>query len=72
MISEGLIIAMLLCVGLAILAYKMQSLPVIFISSIGWVISGLFLFQQTDEILPMLLIIMLAVAQFMLITKEVR
>ncbi len=70
MISEGLIIAMLLCVGLTVLAVKMRSLPVIFISSVGWTICGLQIWQQTEEVLPMLLVFMLAVAQFMLINKE--
>ena len=70
MITEGLIIAMLLCVGLAVLAVKMRSLPVIFISSVGWTICGLQIWQQTEEILPMLLVFMLAVSQFMLINKD--
>ena len=42
----------------------------LFISSIGWVICGLQIFQQTDEILPTLLIMMLAVSQFILINKQ--
>ena len=62
MITEGLIIAMLLCVGLAVLAVKMRSLPVIFISSVGWTICGLQIWQQTEEVLPMLLVFMLAVS----------
>ncbi len=70
MITEGLIIAMLLCVGLTVLAVKMRSLPVIFISSVGWTICGLQIWQQTEEVLPMLLVFMLAIAQFMLINKE--
>jgi hypothetical protein len=61
---------MLLCVGLTVLAVKMRSLPVIFISSVGWTICGLQIWQQTEEVLPMLLVFMLAVAQFMLINKE--
>lgn len=70
MITEGLIIAMLLCVGLALLAVKMHSLPIIFISSVGWTICGLQVWQQTEEVLPMLLIFMLAMAQFILLNKE--
>jgi hypothetical protein len=70
MISEGLIIACLLCVGLALLAYRMSSLPIIFISSLGWVICGLQIWQQTQEILPTILIMMLSVSQFMLINKQ--
>ncbi len=70
MITDGLIIACIICVGLALLAYRMHSLPIIFISSTGWVICGLQIFQQTDEILPTLLIMMLAVSQFMLINRQ--
>lgn len=69
-ISDGLIIACIVCVGLALLAYKMHSLPIIFVSSLGWVICGLQIFQQTGEILPTILVMMLAVSQFMLINKE--
>ena len=70
MISEGLIISFLVCIGLSILGYFKSSLPVIFISSIGYVICGLLLFQQIEEILPLLLLLMLAVSQFMFVKKE--
>lgn len=70
MISEGLIISFLVCIGLSILGYWKKSLPVIFISSIGYVICGLLLFQQIEEILPLLLLLMLAVSQFMFVKKE--
>ena len=70
MISEGLIIACLVCIALSILAYIMKSLPVIFISSIGWLICGLKIFQQTEDMLPMLLLFVLSFGQFMFIKKE--
>lgn len=70
MITEGLIIACLACIGLSILAYAMKSLPIIFISSIGWLICGLEIFQQTEDVLPMLLLFMLSFGQFMFIKKE--
>lgn len=70
MISEGLIIAYLVCIGLSLLGYWKKSLPVIFISSIGYLICGLQTFQQINEILPMLLLLMLAVAQFIFVKKE--
>lgn len=70
MISEGLIIAFIVCIGLTILAYKMSSLPIIFISSIGYMICGLQTFQQTEEVLPMLMLFILSIGQFMLIKKE--
>lgn len=70
MISEGLIIAFIVCVGLTFLAYKMSSLPIIFISSIGYMICGLQTFQQTEEVLPMLMLFILSIGQFMLIKRE--
>ena len=70
MITEGLIIALIVCLGLSILAYLMKSLPFIFISSIGWLICGLEIFQQTEDMLPMFLLFVLAIGQFMFIKKE--
>lgn len=70
MISEGLIIAFLVCIGLSIFAIYTKNLPVIFISSIGYLICGLQTFQQTEEILPLLLLLILAISQFVLIKKE--
>ena len=67
--TEGLIMAMLVSLALAILAYKMQSLPVMFISSLGWTISGMQIFEQTEEVLPMVLILMLAFGQFFIVKK---
>ncbi len=70
MITEGLAISFLVCVGLSILGFWKKSLPVIFISSLGYVICGLLLFQQINEILPLLLLLMLAVSQFLFLKKE--
>jgi hypothetical protein len=52
------------------MGYYHKSLPIIFISSIGYVICGLQIFQQTEEMLPMLLIFMFAIGQFLFIKKE--
>lgn len=68
--TEGLIISMLLAVALSLLAFKMKSNPVMFISSLGWMVSGLQVYQQTEEILPVALTLMLAFSQFFLINKE--
>ena len=70
MITESLIIACIVCIGLSILAYLMKSLPFIFISSIGWLICGLQIFQQTEDMLPMMLLFVFAFGQFMFIKKE--
>ena len=68
--TEGLILAMLLSVALAILAYIMHSLPVMFISSIGWTVSSLQIWEQTAEVLPMALMLMLAFGQFFVIRRD--
>jgi len=70
MITEGLVITMLASVLLLILALKMRSLPVLFISSLGWLISALQVYQQTAEITPMLLLLMVAFAQFFILRPE--
>lgn len=68
--TDGLIIAMLASLAILILAYKMQSLPLIFISSLGWMVSGLQVWQQTEEVLPMILLMMLAFGQFFLVNRR--
>lgn len=65
--TDGLIIAMVIAGALALLAIKMQSLPVMFVSSLGWAVIGLQTYDQTAEVLPMILILMLAFAQFFII-----
>lgn len=70
MITEGLVITMLASVLLLILALKMRSLPVLFVSSLGWLISALQVYQQTSEITPMLLLMMVAFAQFFVFRPE--
>lgn len=67
--TEGLIIAMLIAAALLIIGYKMRSLPVIFISSLGWLICGMQVFKQTTEVLPMILLFMLAISQFFILKR---
>lgn len=62
--------ALIISAVLTLLAYKMQSMPIIFISSLGWMISGLQVWQQTTEVLPMILLLMLAFGQFFLINRR--
>ena len=70
MISEGLIIACIVCVGLTILGFYKHNLPIVFVSSIGYLICGLMIFKQTTEILPFFLLLMFAFGQFMVVKKE--
>lgn len=68
--TEGLICALIFSAILTIIAVRMQSLPVIFISSIGWTIAGMQVYDETAAILPMMLLFMLAVSQFFMIRGE--
>lgn len=68
--TEGLIIAMLAALAIAVIAYMLQSLPLIFMSSVGWSVAALQVFQQTEEILPMALLFMLAFGQFFIVRRN--
>ncbi len=68
--TEGLICALIFSAILLIIAIRMQSLPVIFISSLGWTVAALQLYDETAAILPMMLLFMLAVSQFFMIRGE--
>ena len=70
MITEGLILGLLASGALLLLGAKMKSLPVVFVSSLGWCISGLQVYQQTEEVLPMAMLMMIAFAQFFLIRER--
>jgi hypothetical protein len=68
--TEGLMLAILIALALSILAFKMKSLPIMFISSLGWLIAALQVYEQTQETLPMALMMMLSFGQFFLIKRE--
>ncbi len=67
MVTEGLILSLLVSGALLLVGYRMRSKPVLFISSLGWMICGLQAFQQTGEILPMVLLMMLSFSQFFIV-----
>lgn len=67
MVTEGLILSLLVSGALLLVGYRMRSKPVLFVSSLGWMICGLQAFQQTDEILPMVLLMMLSFSQFFIV-----
>ena len=66
MITEGVLLGLALSGVLLVIGAKKSSRPVIFVSSVGWMICGLQIFQQTDEPLPMALLMFLSISQFML------
>jgi len=62
-ISDGLALAMLLSLLLLAIGFKMRSRPVVFVSSLGWLISSLKVYQELQDPLPMALLMMVAFAQ---------
>jgi len=70
MLTDGLMLAMLVSLLLCGIGLKMRSLPIIFISSLGWVVSALQVYQQTSEPLPMMLMMMLSVGQFFILKSK--
>lgn len=72
MITEGVLLGLVFSGILLLLGAKKNARPVIFISSLGWMICGLQIFQQTEEILPTVLLMMLAISQFLLLGAKER
>lgn len=70
--TDGLILAIIFAGVLALVALKMDSLPVMFVSSVGWAVTSLEMFQETGEMLPTALVLMLAFAQFFLVKRGYR
>lgn len=66
-VSSEQIFAMLLCLFLAYIGYKMRSWTFTVISSLGWLIIGLNIYQATEDSLIFCLIFAIAVGQAFLI-----
>lgn len=72
MIDEMMILAMLLCVGIAAIGLKMRLWQVTFVSSVGWVIIAMRVFDANEDYLVLALMIMVALAQIFMIRTERR
>ena len=68
--TEGLIIALLASIMLLLLGLKMRRIQIIFISSLGWMISALQVYDQTHEMLPVALLLMISISQFFILSKR--
>lgn len=70
MIDEMVILAMLLCVGIAAIGLKMRLWQVTFVSSIGWVIIAIRIFDTNEDYLVLALMLMVALSQIFMIRKD--
>lgn len=70
MIDEMVVLAMLLCVGIAAIGLKMRLWQVTFVSSIGWVIIAMRMFDAYEDYLVLALMLMVALSQIFMIRKD--
>ena len=68
--TEGLILALLASLLLLIIGFKMRRIQIIFVSSLGWMISALKVYQETSDPLPMGLLLMISISQFFILAKR--
>lgn len=69
MLDDITILAMLLCVALAVIGFKFRSLPVMVMSSLGWVILAIQLYQEFESVLVLALMMMVAIAQTIMVIR---
>lgn len=69
---ETVLFSLVFCAVISGIAYKVQSLPAMFISSLGLVITALRLWQIYEEVLPMLMLFFIAFVQPMLVRSYAR
>lgn len=70
--NEVLILSMILAAGLAVMGFKFRSVPLLVISSLGWVLVSLELYDAyaADAMLPMALLWMVAFSQILMGAKS--
>ena len=69
MLTDGLILSLIISGALSLLGWKLKNQAVTFISSLGWLICSLQVYQETAAALPMILILMLSVSQVLLFKR---
>lgn len=67
MLTDGVLLGLAFSGALLALGAWKGSRPVVFVSSLGWTVCGLQIVQQTEELLPLALLVMLAISQFILV-----
>lgn len=68
-LEEMTVLAMIICAGLALIGYKMHMWPVTFISSLGWLVIAMQLFQETESYLVLGLLLMLSITQIICVRE---
>ena len=70
MVSDALLISYVACAIITALALKFKSQPMMLVSSIGLMVSAAMTYQELEEVLPTLLMIFLAFAQFLILRGD--
>ena len=67
--SEALALSILLSLLIMAMGWKLRSLPMVFVSSLGWMASSLMVYQEMNNVLPMALLFFIAVSQLFVVKK---
>lgn len=70
--DEMIVLAMIVCAGLALIGYKMRMWPVTFISSLGWLVIAMDLFKESEDYLVLGLLLMLSITQVICVKEAER
>lgn len=70
MLTESVIIALVICAAITIIGAKVQSLPVVFVSSIGVLVCAFETYIDSGDLLVMGLLAFAAIAQIALIDGD--
>lgn len=69
-VTMGTFIGALISLFLIIIAWRMRSLPLAFISSLGWVVVAFRVYLELSDPFPMAMLLMAAFAQVILIDSK--
>lgn len=69
-LTEDMIVGMVILAALSLIGFKKSLPPVMLISSLGWVIMGLMWYKGGGDLLVMALMVFLAFAQFLVVSKK--
>lgn len=67
--TEALALSILLSLLIMLMGWRLRSLPIVFISSMGWMACSLMVYEELDSVLPMALLLFIAISQLFIIKK---
>lgn len=68
-LGDVTLVSMVICVALSLIGFKFRSMPVMVVSSLGWMVVAFQIYGELESVLPMALIIMLSVSQVLMVSR---